>query len=143
MSYTINYASGVRTDHRGKKFRTASYPNGKVINVPYEEDPNAEVAQTIPVRDEETARREKPLITTGVNGERRDVVHLPKRLAVIHCRYKSRVETAKIEDLKMFEQLLIAMKPMMRSPDCGKSWIPIEPVLYDWHSCYHIDKEVK
>lgn len=35
MAYTLS--QGVRQDHRGKFYRNASYPNGKIIQVPYAE----------------------------------------------------------------------------------------------------------
>lgn len=130
---------GVRSDHLGRKYQYGQYPSGKRIIVPVQEQRDAPPARMIPVPAEPKPRINGKVVTTD-SGDGRKVPVLPPRLHCIEARTQGQITKAEMEDRIVFEQVLIAIKPMMRSPDCGKTWIPVEPVTYDWHVCYHKDK---
>ena len=57
MSYSL--ISGVRQDHKGRLYQLATYPNGKVIEVPYSETMQyspATARALTPVRVESNSR---------------------------------------------------------------------------------------
>lgn len=138
---------GVMQDAWGQKFQHARYPSGRMITVAAQEGA-VETHQPIPVREVKFPPKKKfaPLrgaMTTGVGGERRVVAHIPERLHVVEYRGNGKMGKAPFYSRQFFQDTLDDLRPLMRSPDFGKTWVPVESVIFDWHVCYHRDEEVK
>lgn len=93
--------SGIKQDHRGRFFRTLYNSRGKQDIQYVQPTTDAPRAETIPIPPEPTPKQHyndnDSFVTTGINGERRNVVHLPRRKHVVEFRPKGESTVQKIE----------------------------------------------
>lgn len=140
MAYKI--LPGVQQDYRGRKFLQAVYPNGKVIMVPYSEDPQAPRAATLAVPEEPAIKPKRRIITTrSSDGTLKEMRFRPKRLNVVECRLRGELRKFSYDNREDFEELLDHLRPLMQSHDCGKTWRAVESNISDWHNAYHLDSK--
>lgn len=143
MPWTIDYNSGVRQDHRGRKYRILLNSRGRQ-DIQYIEETNAPAGYTIPTPEPKPPYQRK-MITTGLNGERHPVVFKPRRLHVIEARWhrvSKDVSKAVAPNGELAEMQEALWQHLFISPDCGHTWKPIGGLSNDYHVQYHIDEEI-
>lgn len=136
---------GVQQRLNGKKFILGVYPSGKTVEVPYEET-GAPPAQMIPEpKQSQPAYKPKVITTTNSKGEKVPVRHIPRRLMVVRYRKAGQKAVAQQQLPNADGAHLVAqeVRNLMRSPDCGRTWLPVGKQICDHYVQWHIDEEVK
>jgi hypothetical protein len=150
MTWSIDYKSGVRQDHKGRRYRIATNSRGKQDLV-YVQENGAPPARTIPVADPQPRVRAPATVTTGFGSEvRRPVVFKPKRRHVIEARLRNPSyglvqdrERNRHEGVFCWLGDASELHDLLRSSDLGETWERITPATFDHHKQYHIDEESK
>lgn len=140
LPYNLTPLPGVKQKANGKLYKLAAYPSGKLVEIPYEESPEAQPARMLPVSHEPVFPLRDRGPTTGLDTKRK-VVFRPKRMAVLEFRRASESsrEKLEVEGNKAEEYLRRELLPLCRWT--GKEWIPIESFQTDWHVMYHYDSK--
>jgi len=132
MSWTL--LPGVRQDHRGRNYQVLINSRGKEDVVYVQHDSNAPAGYTIPVPEpvKRTVLR-KPVATGPAT----------KHLMVVEYRKVGQKAIAKLEfDNSDGEHFIHQeVRCLLRSPDCGSSWLPATGNITDYHVAYHLDEE--
>lgn len=122
MAYKI--LPGVRTDHKGRRYQIAVYPNGKGIMVPYSETPGAE--KHVPVISVETEKPRRILRT------KQGAVKWPYEAYV---RWRDAGQAEVFEDFgptSVIQAFVDTdLRPLCISPDCGQTWRLLESIAVD------------
>jgi len=133
--------SEVRQDHRGRLYRVVYFDNKITgqrtsVNLPYAPSPDAPVARTIPVAEEPKPKLRRRQAKTGPDA---------RRLMVIHYRRQGDKKTSELIQPNKEGQRMVdeGIRSFLRSPDCGKTWVPVFGNEYDHFFQYHIDEEIK
>ena len=98
----------------------------------------------IPVPVEVKPEPKRKVSTTGIV-EKMPVRHIPKRLMVVHYRKNGEKAVAKMQFSNTDGAHFVAqeVRNLMRSPDCGRTWVPVGKQICDHYVQWHIDEEVK
>lgn len=111
---------GVRQLANGKMYQNARYPSGKVVAVPYTPDPSAEPARMIPVPPPQLPKRRTLSVKT--DAEKRRLMDVTFRRTG-----ENKAEKLSYDQPNNGEAFLnLVLRPLSRSPDQGKTWIPLE-----------------
>lgn len=130
LPHNLTLLPGIRSDHKGQKYQYAQYPSGKTVVVPYSECAT-EPARMIPL----------PVESSRLERSARGVTSSSRRVNALVVQVKQdHMEKYRGIDKAQFNALLQVIKPLMRSPDCGRTWVPAEPVYYVHHYCYHYNE---
>lgn len=144
MSWT--HIPGIRQDHRGRYYELYVNSRGKQDIRFIERQWDAPAARMIPLPPEPKPKLKLkgPMRVRGADGQLREFKPFqPKRLHVIEYRIAGpQILRKMIRDNRPdFEEVIEHIKPLSISPDCGKTWQPIERLYSDWHVAYHLDEE--
>lgn len=140
MPWTIRYDLGIKSDHTGRRYRLMTNSFGREDKI-YIQDTDAPAGYTIPIPPEPKPKLKGPIKHFGTN---KPVVHIPKRLHVVEVRWKDKHTVDKIVGSNgSLDRIVEDMRPFGRSPDCGETWLALEPLPSDHHVQYHIDEEIK
>ena len=130
MSYRIipGVRQGVKRNGQYYLYRLAVYPNGKQIEVPYE-DTGAERGYTIPlpveVKPQRLAQQQQQIIYQSR-------MTLEFRERITQQRHREVGDSRELQ-----EYVDLQLRPLMRSPDCGQTWVAVEQPRADWFNQYH------
>lgn len=141
MAYELK--PGIRQDHRGRLYRQAIYPNGKVIVVPYAAD-GAPAARMIPVA--ETQRMPRRILT--LKG-----VDMIQRRMRVDLRVRGEHEVRTIQDQNAVAQAFVdqhrAYGYLAADGDLARTRGDMQELIlsrrgdWDWFVQYHVTlKEV-
>lgn len=124
---------GVRQDARGRLYRTLVNSRGKQ-DIRYVEHPSAETpaGYTVPVPAEPARKRSTLKLSTQEQ---------KKRLAVLEFRTKGSVARSTFSSARELYSQMPALLPLFRSPDQGKTWVPVEDTISDYHNIWHTEVE--
>lgn len=129
MSYRIipGVRQGVRRNGARYLYQIGIYPNGKSIEVPYT-DTGAERGYSIPLPVEiKPQRRQRE---QKVSYQSRMVLEFRERIT--QQRHRKVGNSRELQ-----EYIDLQLRPLMRSPDCGKTWVAVELQAVDWMNQYH------
>lgn len=140
LPYNLTLLPGIKQDARGNLYRMGRYPSGKLVDVPYTEDGNAEPARMIPEPKEPLRMNGKKHHTISTSkGKAPFKPFQPQRLHVVEVRWKGQKHISKAVAPNNQNTVAVELLPFSRFD--GKEWHPLEPVSNDWHVQYHIDEK--
>lgn len=141
MPWIINLKQGIQQDCKGRHFRTATNSRGRQDIIYVEHPTNAEKARMIPVPPEPVyIPKEKFVTTDSGDGKKRNVIHLPKRKAVVQFRDKETQAVDKVE-FDSSKEMLDFVDEHRAVTDPLDDTILVHEADWDWHGCYHIEVE--
>src|SRR5688572_3214368 len=133
---------GIRQDHRGRYYRILVNSRGKQDLEYIDRVWDAPKAYTIPVPPEpKPVIRLKPRMVRDKDGTLREFKPFqPRRFHYLEFRIAKpqMIRGLTTMDRAEFEGALASIRPLMQSPDCGKTWQPVESLYSDWHVAYHL-----
>lgn len=135
LPYNLELIPGLRQDHKGRFYQLGRYPSGKVVEVPIRENiAQLPAARTIPI-PQALAPVQRAVSSRGA-------IATHARSAFVEWRDSGTSAILRdygpqsVIDQFVGEQL----RPLMRSPDCGKTWIAVESRGgADWYNQYNGD----